>query len=98
LTGFAVHQQVLQAMAATAPVSPHTNPIHPPMALIVHKYGGTSMGSTERIRNVARRVAKWHRAGHQMVVVPSAMSGETNRLLGLAKELAPAQTDSAYGR
>ena len=59
------------------------------MALIVHKYGGTSMGSTERIRNVAKRVAKWSRAGHQMVVVPSAMSGETNRLLGLAKELMP---------
>lgn len=63
------------------------------MALIVHKYGGTSMGSTERIRNVAKRVAKWVRAGHQLVVVPSAMSGETNRLLGLAKELAP-QTHS----
>ncbi len=62
------------------------------MALIVHKYGGTSMGSTERIRNVAKRVAKWSRAGHQMVVVPSAMSGETNRLLGLAKELSPATT------
>jgi aspartate kinase len=59
------------------------------MALIVHKYGGTSMGSTERIRNVAKRVAKWHDAGHQIVVVPSAMSGETNRLLGLAKELMP---------
>jgi aspartate kinase len=59
------------------------------MSLIVHKYGGTSMGSTERIRNVAKRVAKWSRAGHAMVVVPSAMSGETNRLLGLAKELAP---------
>ena len=43
------------------------------MALIVHKYGGTSMGSTERIANVAKRVAKWARAGHQMVVVPSAM-------------------------
>jgi aspartate kinase len=57
------------------------------MALIVHKYGGTSMGSTERIRSVAQRVAKWVRAGHQLVVVPSAMSGETNRLLGLAKEL-----------
>ncbi len=68
------------------------------MALIVHKYGGTSMGSTERIRNVAKRVAKWARAGHQMVVVPSAMSGETNRLLGLAKELAPAKADSAYNR
>jgi aspartate kinase len=59
------------------------------MALIVHKYGGTSMGSAERIRNVAKRVAKWARSGHQMVVVPSAMSGETNRLLGLAKELMP---------
>ena len=59
------------------------------MALIVHKYGGTSMGSPERIRSVAKRVAKWARAGHQMVVVPSAMSGETNRLLGLAKELSP---------
>jgi aspartate kinase len=57
------------------------------MALIVHKYGGTSMGSVERIKNVAKRVAKWHKAGHQMVVVPSAMSGETNRLLGLAKEI-----------
>jgi aspartate kinase len=57
------------------------------MALIVHKYGGTSMGSTERIRNVAKRVAKWQKAGHQIVVVPSAMSGETNRLLGLAKEI-----------
>lgn len=59
------------------------------MALIVHKYGGTSMGSVERIKNVAKRVAKWHRAGHRMVVVPSAMSGETNRLLGLAKEISP---------
>ena len=68
------------------------------MALIVHKYGGTSMGSTERIRNVAKRVAKWARAGHQMVVVPSAMSGETNRLLGLAKELAPSKPGDAYGR
>jgi aspartate kinase len=68
------------------------------MALIVHKYGGTSMGSTERIRNVAKRVAKWARAGHQMVVVPSAMSGETNRLLGLAKELAPARVDESTQR
>jgi aspartate kinase len=57
------------------------------MALIVHKYGGTSMGSVERIKNVAKRVAKWHQAGHKMVVVPSAMSGETNRLLALAKEI-----------
>ena len=68
------------------------------MALIVHKYGGTSMGSTDRIRNVAKRVAKWVRAGHQMVVVPSAMSGETNRLLGLAKELSPASSSAALNR
>ena len=68
------------------------------MALIVHKYGGTSMGSTERIRSVAKRVAKWARAGHQMVVVPSAMSGETNRLLGLAKELSPGQANAALDR
>ncbi|MFO1340356.1 MAG: aspartate kinase [Burkholderiaceae bacterium] len=68
------------------------------MALIVHKYGGTSMGTTERIRNVAKRVAKWARAGHQMVVVPSAMSGETNRLLGLAKEVAPASHSPAVLR
>ena len=59
------------------------------MATIVQKYGGTSMGSTDRIKNVARRVAKWHRAGHRMVVVVSAMSGETNRLIGLAKEIMP---------
>ena len=54
------------------------------MALIVQKFGGTSVGSVERIRNVAWRVAKWHAAGHRIVVVPSAMSGETNRLLALA--------------
>ena len=47
------------------------------------------MGSVERIQNVAKRVAKWMKAGHQVVVVPSAMSGETNRLLGLAKEISP---------
>ncbi len=68
------------------------------MSLIVHKYGGTSMGSTDRIAQVAKRVAKWFRAGHQMVVVPSAMSGETNRLLALAKELAPATVSEAYHR
>ncbi len=54
------------------------------MALIVHKYGGTSVGSVERIANVARRLEKWQRAGHQLVVVVSAMSGETNRLIALA--------------
>lgn len=57
------------------------------MALIVHKYGGTSVGSVERIKNVARRVAKWQDAGHQVVVVVSAMSGETNRLIGLAQQI-----------
>ena len=57
------------------------------MALIVQKYGGTSMGSVERIGNVAKRAAKWARAGHRVVVVPSAMSGETNRLLALADEI-----------
>ena len=59
------------------------------MALIVQKYGGTSVGSAERIKNVARRVAKWKAAGHELVVVPSAMSGETNRLIALAKEMQP---------
>jgi len=57
------------------------------VALIVQKYGGTSVGSTERIKNVARRVAKFKAKGHQVVVVLSAMSGETNRLIGLAKEI-----------
>jgi aspartate kinase len=57
------------------------------MALIVQKYGGTSVGSPERIRNVAKRVAKWRNAGHDMVVVVSAMAGETNRLIALAREI-----------
>jgi aspartate kinase len=59
------------------------------VSLIVQKYGGTSMGSPERIREVARRVARFAREGHQLVVVPSAMAGETNRLLALARELNP---------
>jgi aspartate kinase len=59
------------------------------MALIVQKYGGTSMGSPERIRNVAQRVKRWKSQGNQVVVVVSAMSGETNRLLALAKEVSP---------
>ncbi|MGE5616388.1 MAG: aspartate kinase [Bacillota bacterium] len=59
------------------------------MALIVQKYGGTSMGSPERIREVARRVARFAAEGHQLVVVPSAMAGETNRLIALAKEINP---------
>ena len=59
------------------------------MALIVQKYGGTSVGTVERIKNVARRVAKWRDAGHDVVVVVSAMSGETNRIIGMAKEIQP---------
>jgi len=57
------------------------------VAFFVQKYGGTSVGSTERIKNVARRVAKFHSQGHQIVVVVSAMSGETNRLIALAHEV-----------
>ncbi|HNP26154.1 MAG TPA: aspartate kinase [Nitrosomonas sp.] len=57
------------------------------MAFYVQKYGGTSVGSTERIKNVARRVAKFHAQGHQIIVVVSAMSGETNRLIALAREV-----------
>jgi aspartate kinase len=59
------------------------------MALIVQKYGGTSMGSAERIRNVAKRVMRWKQQGHQLVVVVSAMSGDTNRLIALAKSVSP---------
>lgn len=59
------------------------------MALIVQKYGGTSVGNPERIKNVAQRVAKFKMLGHQVVVVVSAMSGETNRLIALAKEVQP---------
>ncbi len=57
------------------------------MALIVQKYGGTSVANPERIRSLARRVARYKAMGHQIVVVVSAMSGETNRLIDLAKEL-----------
>jgi aspartate kinase len=64
------------------------------MSLIVQKYGGTSMGSPDRIKEVAKRIAHYHAQGHQLVVVPSAMSGETNRLLGLAKQL----SDEPSGR
>ncbi len=59
------------------------------MALIVQKYGGTSVSNPEQIRNVARRVARYKAMGHQVVVVVSAMSGETNRLINLAKEIMP---------
>tara|TARA_R110002049_G_scaffold206377_5_gene376904 strand:- start:1105 stop:2328 length:1224 start_codon:yes stop_codon:yes gene_type:complete len=62
------------------------------MALIVQKYGGTSVGSPERIKNVARRIAKFHQRGDQVVVAVSAMSGETNRLIGLAKDISASPT------
>jgi aspartate kinase len=57
------------------------------LALIVQKFGGTSVGSIERMRNVARRAIATQRAGHRVVVIVSAMSGETNRLLALAHEV-----------
>ena len=57
------------------------------MALIVQKYGGTSVANPERIQNVARRIAAFRKDGHDVVVVVSAMSGETNRLIALAKAL-----------
>ncbi len=57
------------------------------MALIVQKYGGTSVGSVERIRGVADRIVRYREAGHQVCVVSSAMSGETNRLDALGKEM-----------
>jgi len=57
------------------------------MALIVQKYGGTSVGTIERIKAVAAKVKRYHDAGNQVVVVVSAMSGETNKLIGLASEI-----------
>ncbi|MEA3543712.1 MAG: aspartate kinase [Thermodesulfobacteriota bacterium] len=66
------------------------------MALVVQKYGGTSVGSVERIRNVARRIAKTFDAGNEVVVVVSAMSGETNRLVALAAEITEFPNDREY--
>ena len=67
------------------------------MTLIVHKYGGTSVGTPERILAVAEKIAKFHAEGYQLVIVVSAMSGETNRLLSLANsvssELVPRELD-----
>src|SRR5258707_2239070 len=59
------------------------------MALIVQKFGGTSVGTTERIKAVAGRISAFKAKGHDLVVVVSAMSGETNRLIALAKEIQP---------
>jgi aspartate kinase len=63
------------------------------MALIVQKYGGTSVGNPERILNVARRVIETHEAGHSVVVVVSAMSGVTDGLIKLAREVSPSPTE-----
>lgn len=59
------------------------------MALIVQKYGGTSVGNPERIQNVARRIAKYHARGDKLVIVVSAMSGVTDNLIKMAKEIMP---------
>ena len=66
------------------------------MALVVQKYGGTSVGTTEKIRNVAKRVARAHDAGNQVVVVVSAMSGETDKLVGLANEICEIPDEREY--
>ena len=63
------------------------------MTLLVKKFGGTSVGTTERIKAVADKLQQGHAAGHKQVVVVSAMSGETNRLLAMADEMMPASTD-----
>ncbi len=66
------------------------------MALVVQKYGGTSVGSVEKIKNVARRVAKTYDEGNQVVVVVSAMAGETDKLVGLANEVCDVPDDREY--
>ncbi len=63
------------------------------MSLLVQKYGGTSVGNPERIRNVARRVIETQRAGHRVVTVVSAMSGVTDGLIKLAHEVSPSPTE-----
>ena len=64
------------------------------MALLVQKFGGTSVGTVERIQEVAKKLIQFQQQGHDLVVVVSAMSGETNRLVGLANEL----NDNPRGR
>ena len=58
------------------------------MALVVQKFGGTSVGNLERMKNVAERALRTQREGHEVVMIVSAMAGETNRLLGLAHQIA----------
>ena len=65
------------------------------MALLVQKYGGTSVGNPERIKNVARRVARYRAQGDRIVVVVSAMSGVTDNLIRLAKEIPRNQKGAA---
>jgi aspartate kinase len=76
----------LQRQGAT-PALLSSQPSKTAMALIVQKFGGTSVGSTEKIKNVAKRVLRHQQQGHQMVVVLSAMSGQTDKLLGMAAEM-----------
>lgn len=66
------------------------------MALVVQKYGGTSVGTIDRIQNVARRVARTHDEGNQVIVILSAMSGETNKLVGLAREICEQPDEREY--
>src|SRR3979490_725856 len=66
------------------------------MALIVQKFGGTSVGTTERIKSVAGRISAFKAAGHELVVVVSAVSGETNRRVALAKEIQPEPAPREY--
>ena len=66
------------------------------MALIVQKFGGTSVANIERIRNVAARVKKERELGNQVAVVVSAMAGVTNQLVGYVEELSPLATDEAW--
>ncbi len=66
------------------------------MALIVQKYGGTSVGDIERIRNVAARVVQTYNKGNSVVVVVSAMAGETDRLVNLAKQMTPLPSEREY--
>jgi len=66
------------------------------MALIVQKYGGTSVGTIEKIENVAEKVIAARQAGNDVVVVVSAMSGETNRLIDLAKQISPTPDPREY--
>ena len=66
------------------------------MALVVQKYGGTSVGTTDRIKNVAKRIIKTYEAGNEVLVVVSAMSGETNKLVALANEMVDIPDNREY--